>query len=68
VFTKKHFENAVGRGFKKVVKDSILQIKEHEAQYELVDVPAFTKRELGNKKNRFRIIYELISTNFSKNN
>jgi Domain of Unknown Function with PDB structure (DUF3857) len=68
VFTEKHFENAVGGGFKKVIKDSILQIKEHETQYELRNVPAFSKRELDNKKNCFRIIYELKSTNFSKKN
>ena len=64
VATKKHYENAIGGGLKKVVKDSILQIKEHETQYELIDVPAFTKRELDDKKIRFRIIYKLVSTNF----
>lgn len=64
VFTKKHFKNAIGRGFKKVVKDSILQIKEHETRYKLMDVPAFTKRELDDKKYRFIIIYKFISANF----
>ena len=68
--TKKHFENAIGGGFKKVVKDSVLQIKEHRDQYELKDVPAFIKLKVddNNKKYRFRIIYKLISTNFPINN
>jgi hypothetical protein len=63
--TKKRFENAIGGGFKKVVKDSVLQIKEHENQYELKDVPAFKKLKGDSTKNyQFRIIYKFISANF----
>ena len=62
--TKKHFEKVAGGGLRKVIKDSILQIKEHETRYKLMDVPAFTKRELDDKKYRFRIIYKFISANF----
>jgi len=66
--TKKHFEKVSGGGLRKVVKDNILQIKEHSAQYELKDVPAFIKLKGDDNKNyRFRIIYKLISTNFSNN-
>ena len=70
------FDIFVGLGYKehrmlkKVVKDSVLQIKEHRDQYELKDVPAFIKLKVddNNKKYRFRIIYKLISTNFPINN
>jgi len=47
-----------------VTKESILQVKEVVAQYELKDVPAFDlKKNTG--KYSFRIVYELLETNFS---
>lgn len=63
----KHFENAVGGGFKKVEKESILQVKESVVEYEMDNVPGFKIRDKKDKESsRFKIIYELLSVNIER--
>lgn len=59
--TKKRYELPIA-GIKKVVEESVLQVKEVVTQYEIDNVPAFNTKMKST--SQFRIIYELIRTYF----